>query len=163
MTRRWPKTDGATSRRMAKVRPLDTTPERVVRRIVSGLSYRYRLNVTTLPGRPDLVLRRLRKVIFVHGCFWHRHSCRRGQSRPRSNVKLWATKFERNRQRDISNRRLLRQAGWDVLVLWECQLSDTARVVQRISRFLSQVPLGFPATGSEGGRSCPSCHCPLQL
>lgn len=137
MRNRWPEADEATSFRMARVRPLDTAPELAVRRIVHGLGYRYRLDVHGLPGRPDIVLRRLRKVILVHGCYWHRHSCRRGRSTPLNNAGLWTAKFESTHKRDRANQQALRRAGWSVLVVWECQLTDLSTTVRRIRRFMS--------------------------
>jgi len=121
---------------MRAVHSKDTSPEMCVRRLVHGLGYRYRLHVRALPGSPDLVFVSRRKVIFVHGCFWHRHTCRNGRSMPSSRVAYWQAKFERNRKRDQRNRRNLRKAGWAVLVLWECQLKDPERLAERITVFL---------------------------
>jgi DNA mismatch endonuclease (patch repair protein) len=109
------------SRIMAAVRSTNTGPELVVRRIAHRLGYRYRLHVRGLPGTPDLVFPRLRKVIFVSGCFWHMHHCRRGRRMPRHNRAYWSAKLDRNRRRDIAARRALRRRGWDVLLIWECQ------------------------------------------
>jgi DNA mismatch endonuclease (patch repair protein) len=109
------------SRQMALVRDKDTGPELVVRRIVHALGFRYRLHVRSLPGCPDLVLPRHRKIIFVHGCFWHQHRCKRGNRRPATNRKYWDAKLERNKQRDRKHRRELRRLGWRVLTIWECQ------------------------------------------
>jgi DNA mismatch endonuclease (patch repair protein) len=109
------------SRIMRAVKSCDTTPEMVVRRLVHGLGYRYRLQCRDLPGQPDLVLPRLRKAIFVHGCFWHRHACEGGQSTPASRIDYWQAKFARNVLRDRRNLRKLRRLGWSVLVVWECQ------------------------------------------
>ena len=127
------------SRVMRCVKSGDTKPEMVVRRIVHGLGYRYRLHCRELPGQPDLVLPRLRKAIFVHGCFWHRHSCDAGQSTPASRTDYWQTKFARNVARDRSNLRKLRQVGWSVLVVWECQTRRLNRdaLERRLARFLA--------------------------
>ena len=126
------------SRVMRAVRSGDTTPELVMRRIVHALGYRYRLHARDLPGRPDLVLPRLGKAIFVHGCFWHRHACDAGRSTPASRVEYWQAKFARNVERDRSNLRKLRRLGWSVLVVWECQTRAARREVfqRRIARFL---------------------------
>ncbi|MCA9235982.1 MAG: DNA mismatch endonuclease Vsr [Planctomycetales bacterium] len=126
------------SRVMRAVKSADTTPEMVVRRLVHGLGYRYRLHAKDLPGKPDLVLPRLGKVIFVHGCFWHRHRCDAGQSTPASRVDYWQAKFDRNVARDKSHLRKLRRAGWSVLVVWECQTKASRRAVleRRLGRFL---------------------------
>ena len=125
---------------MRAVRSGDTTPELVVRRMVHALGYRYRLHARDLPGRPDLVLPRLGKAIFVHGCFWHRHACEAGRSTPASRVEYWQAKFARNVQRDRSNLRKLRRLGWSVLVVWECQTRTARREIfqRRIARFLAE-------------------------
>ena len=138
------------SAHMAKIRSCDTGPEMLVRKMVYGLGYRYRLHARELPGCPDLVFRRGRRAIFVHGCFWHQHSkasCR-GARMPKSRARYWKVKLERNRQRDSENRKRLAGSGWSVLELWECELRDRARLEQKISRFLSKaspsrnVPVG---------------------
>jgi DNA mismatch endonuclease, patch repair protein len=126
------------SRIMRAVKSGDTTPELIVRRLVHGLGYRFRLQNRTLPGSPDLVLPRLGKAIFVHGCFWHRHACASGQSTPATRVDYWQTKFDRNVMRDRSNLRKLRRLGWSVLVVWECQTGVRKRetLQGRLERFL---------------------------
>ena len=121
---------------MARIRSRDTKPELVVRRLVHALGYRYRLYPSTLPGKPDLVFPRHRKVICVHGCFWHGHDCSAGINRPRSNVAYWRLKLLKNRRRDTANRAALKRLGWRVLVLWECQLGNLDRLRSRIERFL---------------------------
>lgn len=125
--------------RMSKVRSTDTGPEKVVRRVACGLGYRYRLHVRGLPGSPDLVFHRFRRVIFVHGCFWHRHRSKRCSLArlPKSRVGFWMTKLEANRLRDARNARSLRRAGWSVLTLWECELRDVAKVERKIQRFMA--------------------------
>jgi DNA mismatch endonuclease (patch repair protein) len=122
---------------MRSVGSKDTKPEMQVRRAVHAMGFRYRLHVANLAGKPDLVFPRLRSVIFVHGCFWHRHRCRRGRRIPKTNREYWETKLSRNVERDRKNRRLLRVEGWRVLVVWECQLSkDGPRVENRMREFL---------------------------
>lgn len=121
---------------MQSVRSKDTGPEMLVRRLVHGMGYRYRLHQRNLPGNPDLVFAARRKVIFVHGCFWHGHSCASGKKRPKSNVKYWHQKLERNRARDLQNQNLLRRNGWDVIVIWECELSNLNETSERIRKFL---------------------------
>lgn len=127
------------SRLMSLVRGRDTTPERAVRKLATSLGYRYRLQGKKMPGRPDLVFPSLKKVVFVHGCFWHRHNCRRGRSMPATRVKFWTEKFTRNVERDKQVRRKLRRDGWKSLVIWECRL--TPRTLEssaaRLKRFLS--------------------------
>ena len=121
---------------MRAVRGRDTKPEMVVRKLVWRLGYRYRLHARSLPGCPDLVFRSQRKVIFVHGCFWHRHSCTNGRSMPSSRVAYWKRKFERNRARDQTTRRKLRRLGWRVLVVWECQTRNLPGLESRVRAFL---------------------------
>lgn len=128
------------SRIMRAVKSTDTAPEMIVRRLVHALGYRYRLHSAELPGKPDLVLPRHRKVILVHGCFWHRHACRSGRSMPASRVEYWQQKFERNVKRDCANLRKIRRLGWRVLVIWECQTRPARRaaLVGRVERFLDE-------------------------
>src|SRR5208282_4244387 len=117
------------SERMARIRGRDTGPEWAARRIIHALGYRYRLHRGDLPGRPDLVFPSRRAVIFVHGCFFHRHrdrKCRLARL-PKSRLEFWLPKLEGNRKRDLRNTRALRKAGWRVLTLWECELSNKMR------------------------------------
>ena len=122
--------------RMRRIRKTDTKPELVVRRIVHSQGYRYRLHHSKLPGNPDIVLVRHRKVIFVHGCFWHRHNCRDGRKLPNSKPGYWGPKLERNRHRDKTNITQLRRLGWSVLVIWECTMKDTKRLTETLNEFL---------------------------
>lgn len=125
------------SERMGRVRGKDTKPEMIVRRLVYSLGYRYRLHSHALPGHPDLVLLGRRKAIFVHGCFWHRHSEDCPLTRmPKSRLDFWGPKFESNKQRDLANQRKLRELGWNYLVVWECELRDKAALAGRIKAFL---------------------------
>src|SRR6187455_3222241 len=114
-------TRGKRSEVMRAVRGAQTGPENRVLAIVVRLRFRPIRNDATLPGRPDLVFPRRKKIILVHGCFWHRHHCQNGRSTPSSNVDFWTGKFKRNRRRDAKVRRLLRLAGWSVMTVWECQ------------------------------------------
>ena len=124
---------------MSRVRARGTRPEMAVRRLVHGLGYRYRLHGKRLPGRPDLVFAGRRKVIFVHGCFWHRHpGCNLART-PKSRVDFWRTKLDGNRQRDILNERGLRDLGWRSLVVWECELNDLNSVAERVTHFLESL------------------------
>jgi DNA mismatch endonuclease, patch repair protein len=120
---------------MSRIRGGDTKPELIVRRLVHGLGYRYRLHVGKLPGRPDLVFSARRKVIFVHGCFWHQHECKRG-ARPAANREFWTTKLARNRERDAAAVQALKALGWRVMIVWECQIRDNQALTRRIVRFL---------------------------
>jgi DNA mismatch endonuclease, patch repair protein len=125
------------SKNMAAVRSRDTTPELAVRKIAHGLGYRYRLNVAELPGTPDLVFPRLRKVIFVHGCFWHRHHKCRYASMPQTRVEFWQKKFDANMERDRFAQLELRKLGWDVMVIWQCGLRNSGTIAERLARFLA--------------------------
>jgi DNA mismatch endonuclease (patch repair protein) len=122
---------------MRAVRSRDTTPELIVRRAATALGYRYRLHKATLPGKPDLVFASRRKAIFVHGCFWHGHDCKRGAREPKSNVEYWRAKVQRNRDRDTKTIAALGEAGWDVLIVWECETRESDRLNDRLRRFLS--------------------------
>jgi DNA mismatch endonuclease (patch repair protein) len=124
------------SERMGRVKGKDTKPELLVRRLVYGMGYRYRLHAGALPGKPDLVFGQRKCAIFVHGCFWHRHrGCALGRL-PKSRLDFWKPKLEGNRQRDLRNQRKLRRAGWRFLVIWECQLDDEKKLKQRLVNFL---------------------------
>jgi DNA mismatch endonuclease, patch repair protein len=123
---------------MSRIRSKDTMPELPVRRLVFAAGFRYRLHVGGLTGRPDLVFPRLRKVILVHGCFWHRHRCPNGQVVPGTRTEFWTAKFEGNVVRDAAVRRQLRREDWKVLVIWECEtrVRSLERLQLRLVRFL---------------------------
>jgi DNA mismatch endonuclease, patch repair protein len=123
------------SRRMSLIRKKHTKPERIVRRIAHRLGYRFRLHRSDLPGTPDLVFPRLMKIIDVRGCFWHLHHCRTWRLPARRRA-YWAPKLERNRQRDRRSIRKLRAAGWQVLVVWECETKNAEELAMRINLFL---------------------------
>lgn len=125
---------------MRQVRGKSTAPEKVVRSILRQMGFKYRANQQNLPGTPDIVLPARRKVIFVHGCFWHSHkNCIRAR-RPKTNRKYWTTKLDRNVARDSSNRRKLYRLGWRSLIVWECKTDDVEKLKRRISKFLSSGP-----------------------
>lgn len=131
-------TQSERSERMRRVRGKNTKPEMAVRRLIHGMGYRYRLHSKKLPGKPDLVFISRRKVIFVHGCFWHRHAdsrCKRSRL-PKSRLDFWLPKLESNAERDKRRETEIKAAGWDVMVIWECQLSDLSSLTQRIRSFL---------------------------
>lgn len=130
------------SRIMSRVKMKDTRPEMLVRRLLHGVGYRYRLHGAKLPGKPDLVFSSRRKVIFVHGCFWHRHDDCVLSRLPKSNQDLWRIKLEKNKERDATTYHRLHEMGWDVLVIWECELRDRDAILGRIQRFLG--PAGKP-------------------
>jgi DNA mismatch endonuclease, patch repair protein len=121
---------------MRRVRSVDTAPELQVRKIVHRLGFRFRLHSPALAGKPDLVLAGRKKVIFVHGCYWHQHSCG-GAKRPTTNRSYWNRKLDRNVERDKKNLRLLRRQGWRVLIVWECELKNPERLQHRLLRFFN--------------------------
>lgn len=134
------RTDNLTSedrrRTMQRVHSKDTVPELIVRRLAHKMGYRYRLHRSDLPGKPDLVFSKRRKVIFINGCFWHGHTCKAGQKRPKTNKDYWVTKLERNRERDIENCQELETRGWRVLVIWECEVKDKVGLQRKLVDFL---------------------------
>lgn len=123
-------------RTMQRVRSQDTKPEMKVRRMVFGMGYRYRLHRTDLPGKPDLVFPGRRKVIFVHGCFWHGHDCKAGRKQPKTNEGYWTKKLRRNRERDIEHEHALAELGWQPLTVWECELKDLDALRAKVRTFL---------------------------
>lgn len=123
---------------MRQVRAKDTTPELAVRSCAHRLGYRFRLHRKGLPGSPDLVFPRLRKVIFVHGCFWHGHTCTRGGRVPRSNREYWVAKIRRNRERDAQVQAQLVAGGWDVLTIWECTIRPDGEWARDLAAFLAR-------------------------
>jgi DNA mismatch endonuclease, patch repair protein len=123
-------------RTMQAVKDKDTGPELTIRRLVHRMGYRFRLHRKDLPGKPDLVFPRLRKVLFVHGCFWHGHDCARGARTPKTNRAYWLRKISRNRARDLKNLKKLTSAGWKFFIVWECQLKEST-YARKLSRFLS--------------------------
>lgn len=124
------------SRRMALVRSADTKPEMLVRRLIHGMGYRYRLHRRGLPGTPDLVFVSRRAVVFVHGCFWHRHAGCPLARLPKSRTDFWTPKLEANRERDDRNVVALESQGWRVLTVWECELKDIEELASRLKHFL---------------------------
>jgi len=124
---------------MGLVKSKNTKPELAVRKLVFGLGYRYRLNCPGLPGTPDLVFPGRKKVIFVHGCFWHRHEGCPNARIPKSRVEFWTKKLERNVQRDQEVQAELKRMGWEYLIIWECELKDMEAVAQRVKTFLGSL------------------------
>ena len=123
---------------MASVHSFNTKPELIVRSLLHRMGFRFRLHRKDLPGRPDICLPKYRRVIFVHGCFWHGHSCPQGR-RPTSNQAFWNQKLARNAQRDAGAIRLLRAKGWKSFVIWECELKSP-KLADRLRRFLVTEP-----------------------
>ncbi len=128
--------DEQRSKIMRAVKGKDTGPELLVRRLLHSRGYRYRLHRTDLPGKPDLTFPARRRVVFIHGCFWHGHDCKRGAREPKSNVAYWRAKIARNRERDREHQRALKRGGWAALTLWECELKDDDALLRRLKRFL---------------------------
>ncbi|EMR0690539.1 TPA: DNA mismatch endonuclease Vsr [Pseudomonas aeruginosa] len=124
------------SRLMSRVKGKNTAPELVVRRLVFGMGYRYRLHLKNLPGRPDLAFLGRKKVIFVNGCFWHGHTgCRYGQL-PKTRLEYWQDKIERNKKRDEENIYSLETSGWQVLTIWQCELRNIEHLREKLSNFM---------------------------
>lgn len=120
---------------MGSIRSKNTSPELIVRHIVFKMGYRYRLFRTDLPGKPDLAFIKLKKVIFVNGCFWHGHNCR-NNLRPKTNEEYWNRKITQNIERDKRNYRKLNRIGWSYCVIWECETRNSVRLTQKIIKFL---------------------------
>ena len=123
---------------MSRVKGVDTVPERLVRSLLHRMGYRFRLHRKDLPGNPDIVLPRHHKIIFVHGCFWHGHrNCPRAK-KPTTNIAFWKKKIDTNVARDRKNIRMLQKLGWDVLVVWQCELKNMSYLTAKIKRFLGE-------------------------
>jgi len=121
---------------MRQVKGRDTSPEKIVRSLLHRMGYRFRLQRDDLPGKPDIVLPRFKTVVFVNGCFWHRHSgCKRATT-PATNVDYWQTKFARNVARDARNQAELEKMGWRVVIVWECELKDKTTLEKRLDDYL---------------------------
>lgn len=123
---------------MASIRGKDTTPERIVRSVLHRLGCRFALHRTDLPGKPDIVMPARNAIVFVHGCYWHMHTCKRGRSTPATNAAFWRKKRERNRERDRQTLASLRRTKWRILVIWECQTKNRHNLEVRLKRFLSE-------------------------
>jgi DNA mismatch endonuclease (patch repair protein) len=124
---------------MRRIRSKDTIPELTLRKLVHRLGYRFRLHGRDLPGKPDLVFSSRRKVIFVHGCFWHQHSgCAEGRV-PASRREYWEPKLKKNQLRDAENQERLKEEGWGVLTVWECSLRELKPLGSKIRRFLGKI------------------------
>lgn len=135
----------ARSRNMAAVGREDTAPERIVRKLLHSLGYRFRLHRRDLPGTPDIVLPKYRLCLFVHGCFWHRHEGCRRASTPTQNGEFWRKKFEKNIERDQEVTRALHDRGWVVAVVWECETKDMDALTSRLRLLLAQPIPSVPA------------------
>jgi len=120
---------------MRAIRHKDTSPEMLVRRVLTQMRYRYRLHVKSLPGKPDLVFLQRRKIVLVHGCFWHQHSCPEGR-KPLSNSDYWEPKLTGNVKRDVRHAKELKALGFDVMVIWDCETKNEGDVARRLRKFL---------------------------
>lgn len=129
---------------MSRIRSKDTKPEMIVRRLLYAQGYRYRLHTKDLPGKPDIVFRGRHKVIFVNGCFWHSHSCSKGQVRPQTNAEFWDAKRRRTTERDRDVIAALRSGGWGVLVIWECAIGGANAWLAPAIEFLGETSSGRP-------------------
>ena len=126
---------------MRRIRGKNTNPELIVRRVLHSQGYRYRLHAPELPGRPDIVFRTKRKVIFVHGCFWHRHSNCSRTSTPKTRTDYWVEKFRKNQIRDSENVRALLKSKWRVLIVWECETKNEDLLRERLKSFMEDEAL----------------------
>jgi DNA mismatch endonuclease (patch repair protein) len=125
------------SANMRAIRSKNMKPELITRKLIYSMGYRYRLHHANLPGKPDLVFASRKKVIFVHGCFWHLHECRTAH-KPKSNQNYWIQKLERNKERDAENVLKLASEGWNVFIIWECETKDQETLKQQLLCFLNK-------------------------
>lgn len=121
---------------MSRVRDRDTKPEMTVRRLLYGLGFRYRLHRRDLPGTPDIAFIGRKKAVFVHGCFWHRHNGCKKASMPKTRVKFWKAKFDKNTKRDKRKLSAIRKLGWEILVVWECETKNLGQLQIKLTGFL---------------------------
>jgi len=123
---------------MSRISGVDTAPERFVRSLLHGMGFRFRLHDKALPGKPDIVLKKHRTLIFVHGCFWHRHEACRYCYSPKSNLEFWQAKFKRNVSRDTEVKQALRKLGWHVLTVWECEVANEKKLRRKLMGHLTR-------------------------
>ncbi len=139
------------SKLMGRIRGKNTRPEMLVRSMLHRAGYRFSLHRANLPGKPDIVLRKYKTIVFVHGCFWHRHKGCKVATTPKSNVEFWKEKFARNVANDRKHRRALRRLGWKVVTVWECELRQPDKVLARLARELApeqaRNTIRYPASG----------------
>ena len=117
---------------MAQIKDRDTKPEMIVRSMLHRMGYRFRIHRKNMPGKPDIVLPKYKTVLFVHGCFWHRHRDCKFATTPKSNESFWKEKFDRNVANDRKHQQSLKQMGWQVIVVWECELTDMEQLIKKI-------------------------------
>jgi DNA mismatch endonuclease, patch repair protein len=142
---------------MSRIRSQDTQPELRVRRLLHRLGYRYRLHGKALAGRPDLVFSARKKVVFVHGCFWHGHTCKLGDRLPKSNVEFWRSKLAKNRERDALVSQRLCEQGWSALTVWECSIRDLDALELELTTFLGPPTVRPKRIGSPSHSSKMAC------
>jgi len=124
---------------MSQVRSRNTKPEMFIRSKLHKMGYRFRIHVKSLPGKPDIVLKKYKTVVFVNGCFWHGHSCKKGKL-PSTNVDFWKDKIEKNIHRDATNERNLKKIGWNVVIIWECNLENgLSMLVQKLDAAIEKI------------------------
>jgi DNA mismatch endonuclease (patch repair protein) len=133
------------SRMMRSIRAVDTRPEKLVRSALHGAGFRFRLHSRKLPGSPDLVLKKFKALIFVHGCFWHRHEGCAASTTPSSNAEFWTKKFKSNVSRDLKNKEQAAKLGWRIATVWECRLKKMSReeIAQKLGAWLRSKDLFF--------------------
>lgn len=141
---------------MSNIRRKDTGPELVVRSLLWSLGFRFRLHAGELPSKPDVVNRRRRVAIFVHGCFWHAHACKYART-PKSNLGFWVPKLARTRARDQSALSKLRTSGWNATVVWECEIRNMAKLRRKLDEFLKETAI------KSRGRSTRGCRAMSQM
>lgn len=123
---------------MSRIRSKDTKPEKVVRSLLHKMGFRFRLHANTLPGKPDIVLPKYQTAIFVHGCYWHRHEGCKYAYTPKTRIEFWEKKFDNNINRHKKVENELKQSGWKVFVIWECEIKDTDKLINRITKMLTK-------------------------
>lgn len=124
---------------MSQIKNKGTKPEVTLRKALFARGFRYRVNVKTLPGKPDIVLPRYKTVIFVHGCFWHEHPGCKYAYTPKSNTEFWVNKISGNRERDAVVKRKLEESGWKVIVVWECEIRHNKNITNLITRLEKEI------------------------
>lgn len=127
------------SRLMSKVSGRDTKPEIIVRQFLFRQGFRYRINVRTLPGSPDIVMKRYKTIVFVHGCFWHGHKSCRAAKLPKTHIEFWQEKREKNLERDARIVKELKSMGWAVIVVWECEIKNKTKRGSRLPNLLKEI------------------------
>lgn len=123
---------------MSRVRSKDTKPEKKIRSLIHAMGFRFRKNVKTLPGNPDIVFPKYKTVIFVHGCFWHQHHGCKKSHIPKSNIEFWTEKLGKNVVRDVKHQKELEEAGWKVIVIWECEIKEENGLIEKLKNVFSE-------------------------